>query len=132
VRVRSVYLSVLVGGDPNGEITPHDRDLPSYFRQCPTLAGGPATLSPTARRSRCRHRRPGNSAEVVLLRPGAVTRGVNQAQGHVGCAITGTSATAVQATAPHDGTIAPPGYLLYLVDTTGCRRPSPGLVSPEP
>lgn len=44
----------------------------------------------------------------------------------VGCAITGTSATAVQATAPPDGTIAPPGhYLLFLVDRD--RTPSAGV-----
>jgi hypothetical protein len=46
VSVRSVYLSVLVGGDPNGETTPHDRYLPSCcFKPRRTLAGGPATLA---------------------------------------------------------------------------------------
>jgi len=53
----------------------------------------------------------------VLMRPGAVTHAFNQNQRYVGCAISGTTATAVKATAPPDGSIAPPGYyLLFLVD----------------
>jgi hypothetical protein len=41
-------------------------------------------------------------------------------------AITGTTATTVDATAPPDGTIAPPGhYLLFLVDQD--RSPSTGV-----
>ena len=68
---------------------------------------------------------PGAIAEVVLMSPGAVTHAFNQNQRWVGCAITGTSATAVTATAPPDGTIAPPGwYLLFLVDHD--RSPSTG------
>ena len=43
----------------------------------------------------------------------------------VGCVITGRTATEVQATAPPDGNIAPPGwYLLFVVDTD--RAPSTG------
>ncbi len=117
--------SVLVGGDPNGATTPHERYLPSYFfKPRPTLTAVPPTLAygggfavqtPT----------PGEIAEVVLVRPGAVTHGFNQAQRLVGCTITGTSATAVQATAPPDGSIAPSGYyLLYLVNQD--RVPSTG------
>jgi hypothetical protein len=68
---------------------------------------------------------PGAIAEVVLMRPGAVTHGFNQNQRYVGCVITGTTATAVQATAPPDGNIAPSGnYLLFIVNTD--RVPSEG------
>jgi hypothetical protein len=46
-------------------------------------------------------------------------------QRYVGCAVTGSTATAVNATAPADGTIAPPGYyLLFVVDQD--RSPSTG------
>jgi Domain of unknown function (DUF1929) len=69
---------------------------------------------------------PGAIAEVVLMSPGAVTHGLNQNQRHVGCAITGRTATQVQVTAPPDGTIAPPGwYLLFIVDSD--RIPSEGI-----
>ncbi|MDQ6804069.1 MAG: galactose oxidase early set domain-containing protein, partial [Actinomycetota bacterium] len=60
---------------------------------------------------------PNAIAEVVMMRAGAVTHAFNHNQRYVGCAITGTSATAVNATAPPDGTVAPPGhYLLFLLD----------------
>jgi hypothetical protein len=59
------------------------------------------------------------------MRAGAVTHGFNQNQRYVGCAIAGTTATAVNATAPPDGNIAPPGYyLLFVVDSD--RIPSVG------
>ena len=59
----------------------------------------------------------GAIAEVVLMSPGAVTHGFNQNERYVGCAITGTTATTVHATAPANGSIAPPGYyLLFIVD----------------
>jgi hypothetical protein len=60
---------------------------------------------------------PNAIAEVVLLRPGAVTHAFNHNQRYVGCTITGASANEVHATAPPDGNVAPPGhYLLFLVD----------------
>jgi hypothetical protein len=106
-----------MGGDPNGGNTPNERYLPSYFfKPRPTITGSPATIAhgvafsvdtPT----------PGAIAEVVLMRPGAVTHAFNQNQRYVGCAISGSTATAVSATAPPDGMIAPPGYyLLFIVD----------------
>jgi hypothetical protein len=68
---------------------------------------------------------PGAIAEVVLMRPGAVTHAFNQAQRYVGCVITGTSGTAVHATMPANGNLAPPGYyLLFIVDND--RIPSEG------
>ena len=61
----------------------------------------------------------------MLRRPGAVTHGFNQNQRDVGCTITGTTATTVQAKAPPDGNVAPPGhYLLFLLDHD--RTPSTG------
>ena len=109
--------SVIMGGDPSGGSTPNERYLPSYFfKPRPALGAAPpaivygaafAVQTPT----------PGAIAEVVLMSPGAVTHGFNQNQRYVGCAITGRTATEVQATAPPDGKIAPPGwYLLFIVD----------------
>ncbi len=119
--------SVIVGGDPNGGTTPNERYLPSYFfKTRPVLTSVPATVAhgaafdidtPT----------PGAIAEVVLMRPGAVTHAFNQQQRYVGCVITGTGTGAgkVHATMPPNGNIAPPGYyLLFIVDHD--RTPSLG------
>jgi plastocyanin len=121
--------SVVMGGDwagdRSGGSTPNERYLPSYFfRPRPTITAPPSQLNygtafsvstPT----------PTAIAEVVLMRAGAVTHGFNHNQRYVGCAITGASATAVKATAPPDGTVAPPGhYLLFLLDHE--RVPSEG------
>ncbi len=67
----------------------------------------------------------GDVAEVVLMRPGAVTHGFNMAQRAVECEITGGAATSVDATTPPNGRVAPPGwYLLFVLD--GARVPSEG------
>ena len=118
--------SVVMGGDPNGGNTPNERYLPSYFfKTRPSITSAPAALAYGGAFS-IQTPTPAGIAEVVLMRAGAVTHGYNHNQRYVGCAITGTSATAVQATAPADGTIAPPGhYLLFLVDTD--RSPSTGV-----
>jgi hypothetical protein len=59
------------------------------------------------------------------MRAGAVTHGFNHNQRYVGCAIAGTTASEVHATAPAEGNIAPPGhYLLFIVDHD--RTPSLG------
>jgi hypothetical protein len=51
------------------------------------------------------------------MRSGAVTHAFNHNQRYVGCAISGRTATTVDAIAPPDGNIAPPGYyLLILLD----------------
>jgi FtsP/CotA-like multicopper oxidase with cupredoxin domain len=120
--------SVIVGGDPRaatGLPTPHERYLPSYFfKPRPALAGAPATLTYGASFD-VQTPIPGSIAEVVLMRPAAVTHGFNHNQRYVGCAITGTTASQVTATAPPDGTVAPPGeYLLFLLDRD--RAPSQG------
>jgi plastocyanin len=117
--------SVIMGGDPNGGSTPNERYRPSYFfKPRPTISTSPATVAHGAAFS-VDTATPGAIAEVVLMRAGAVTHGFNQNQRYIGCVITGTTATAVNATAPPDGNIAPPGYyLLFVVNTD--RVPSEG------
>jgi plastocyanin len=118
--------SVLMGGDPNGGTTPNERYLPPYFfKPRPTIGAAPAALGYGAGFA-VQTPLPGAIAELVLMRPGAVTHGFNQNQRYVGCVITGRTATEVQATAPPDGTVSPPGWhLLFLVD--GDRVPSTGV-----
>jgi plastocyanin len=117
--------SVIMGGDPNGGNTPNERYRPSYFfKPRPALTTAPATVAHGAAFS-VQTDVPGAIAEVILMRPGAVTHAFNHNQRYVGCAITGTTATTVDATAPADGTIAPPGYyLLFVVNHD--RAPSLG------
>ena len=117
--------SVIVGGDPNGGSTPNERYLPSYFfKPRPAITGAPASVAHGAALT-IQTATPAAISEVVLLRAGAVTHAFNHNQRSIGCAITGTTATAVNATAPPDGTIAPPGhYLLFVLDHD--RVPSPG------
>jgi hypothetical protein len=65
--------SVVMGGDPNGGTTPNERYLPSYFfKPRPTITGAPATIAYGAGFS-VQTPTPAAIAEVVLLRPGAVT-----------------------------------------------------------
>jgi hypothetical protein len=118
--------SILIGGDPNGGTTPNERYRPSYFfKPRPAIGGSPATIAYGAGFG-VQTPLPGAIAEVVLLRPAAVTHAFNQNQRYVGCAITGRTATEVQASAPPDGTVAPSGwYLLFLVDSD--RAPSMGV-----
>lgn len=121
--------SVLVGGDPRdpaGNPTPHERYLPPYFFTArPAITGAPANIgyggsfnvnTPQA----------ADIDRVVLMRPGAVTHAFNMAQRYVGCAVVGAGGNSVQATAPPDGNVAPPGhYLLFVVN--GERVPSEGV-----
>ncbi len=118
--------SVIVGGDPNGGNTPNERYLPSYFfKPRPAITSAPATVTHGAAFS-VQTASPATISEAILMRPGAVTHGFNHNQRYIGCAITGTTATAVNATAPPDGTIAPPGYyLLFILDHD--RAPSTGV-----
>ena len=118
--------SVVMGGDPNGGTTPNERYLPSYFfKPRPSITGAPAAVAHGAAFS-VQTAAPSAIAELLLMSPGAVTHAFNQNQRCVGCRITGISATAVTATAPPDGTVAPPGwYLLFLLDHD--RSPSTGV-----
>jgi plastocyanin len=118
--------SVIVGGDPNGATTPNERYLPSYFSSPrPVVTAAPASITYGAAFA-VQTPTPTAIAEVVLMRPAAVTHGFNQNQRYVGCVINGTTAAGVDVTAPPDGTIAPPGYyILFLLDTN--RIPSTGV-----
>jgi plastocyanin len=114
--------SVLVGGDPDsGE---HERYYPSYFfRPRPTITNAPALVahgtvftvqSPQA----------SSIAEVVLMRPGAVTHAFNANQRSVACTFT-RSIGNLSVTAPTSASVAPRGwYLLFIVDSD--RGPSRG------
>lgn len=119
--------SVLVGGDPRaaGVITPHERYLPPYFFAVrPTITGAPATVAYGANFT-VNTPQAANIAEVVLMRPGAVTHAFNMAQRYIGCAIVSVGGAAIQATAPPNGNVAPPGYyLLFVIDAD--RVPSMG------
>ena len=118
--------SVLVGGDPNGGTTPNERYLPSYFfKPRPTVTSAPATVGYGANFT-VNIPEAADIAEVVLLRPGAVTHAFNQSQRYVGCGIASAAGSAVQATAPSNQNVAPPGYyLLFVVDLD--RVPSEGV-----
>jgi len=110
--------SVIMGGDPNGGTTPNERYLPSYFfKPRPTITGiSPTTTIAYGANFSVNTPTPGAVAEVVLMRPGAVTHGFNYNQRYVGCVFSQTDTT-VDVTAPADGNFAPPGYyLLFLVD----------------
>jgi hypothetical protein len=120
--------SVLMGGDlarqwKSGEMTPNERYYPSYyFMARPVITNAPPSVAHNASFT-IDTPSPSSVAEVVLLRPGAVTHGFNMSQRFVECVITGTGATSLQVKAPADGNIAPPGYyLLFIVD--GSRVPS--------
>ena len=120
--------SVLVGGDPPGTwgaggSIANERYYPSYcFQPRPAITGSPAAVDYGASFT-VSTPQAASIGEIVLLRPGAVTHGFNMSQRFVECTITGHGAASVQATAPPDGTVAPPGwYLLFIVDTA--RVPS--------
>lgn len=113
----------IVGGWKSGETTPDERYFPWYYsRPRPVISNSPATVAHGATFTVAT---PSASsiAEVMLMRPGAVTHGFNMSQRSVGCVISGRGAASVQVKAPPDGNIAPPGhYLLFIVDSA--RVPS--------
>jgi plastocyanin len=113
------------GGGADGSGVPNERYRPSYFfKPRPTISGSPPAINYGAAFA-IQTSAPASISEVVLLRAGAVTHGFNHNQRYIGCAITGTTATDVKATAPPDGNVAPPGhYLLFLLDRD--RVPSLG------
>ena len=122
--------SVLMGGDrpgqwKSGETTQHERYYPSYFTFArPVITAAPASVGHGAV-FLVQTPSPGSIAEVVLVRPGAVTHGFNMAQRVVECVITGVDPGAVRVQAPPDGNIAPPGHYLLFILTAG-RAPSAG------
>ena len=98
--------SILGGGDPGGPggPTPRERFYPDYFDLVrPTSTNAPATIkygttfqvdTPT----------PPDIAEVVLLRPGAVTHGFNQSQRGLELVVSGTGAGTIDVESPPDRT----------------------------
>ncbi|MFL6602560.1 MAG: galactose oxidase-like domain-containing protein [Steroidobacteraceae bacterium] len=122
--------SVLMGGDrpgawKSGETTAHERYFPWYYSLArPTITAAPASVA-YGTTFDIQTPSPAAIAEVVLLRPGAVTHGWNQSQRYVECAITGGTAAAVRVQAPPNGKVAPPGHYLLFILTAG-RVPSHG------
>ena len=118
--------SVVVGGDPDGPTTPQERYLPAYFfKTRPTIKSAAASI-PYGANFAINTPQAASIGEVVLIRPGAVTHGFNQSQRFVECTIVSATGGVVQATAPPNGNVAPPGYyLLFVVDHD--RVPSTGL-----
>ena len=114
--------SVLMGGDP--DFQEHERYFPSYFfRPRPGITAAPGLVAHGAAFT-IQTPQAASIAEVVLMRPGAVTHGFNANQRWIGCTFT-TGAGQLQATAPADPTVAPNGwYLLFVVDHD--RAPSEG------
>jgi Galactose oxidase-like, Early set domain len=114
--------TVLMGGDP--DFPEHERYYPSYyFRPRPTITSAPALVAHGATFSLATPQAPA-IAEVVLMRPGAVTHGFNANQRYVGCPFT-VAGGGLDVTVPSDTTVAPRGwYLLFIVDAD--RTPSLG------
>ena len=115
--------SILVGGNPNPGA--FERYFPGYyFASRPAIAAAPANAGFGASFTVDTPQAP-IVAEVILLRPGAVTHGFNMHQRAVECEMVGGTATTLDVHAPPDANIAPPGwYLLFLVDAN--RVPSLG------
>ncbi len=122
--------SVLMGGDrpgawKSGEVTAHERYFPWYSPLArPLISAAPAIIG-YGTGFDVQTPNPAGIAEVVLLRPGAVTHGWSQSQRLVECSVVGRTASAVQLQAPPDGNVAPPGYYLLFI-LTGARIPSVG------
>ena len=122
--------SVLMGGDrpgawKSGETTAHERYFPWYYPLArPAITNAPAITAYGAAFDIATPT-PNDVAEVVLLRPGAVTHGWNQSQRLIECTITARTAATVQGQAPPNGRVAPPGYYLLFV-LTATRIPSHG------
>jgi plastocyanin len=122
--------SVLVGGDQppcnlnrTGETTPNERYYPSYYDQPrPTITSSPAsaTYSSTVP---VQTPQASTIAEVVVVRPGAVTHGFNMGQRLIELVIASRSGNTLQVEVPANANLVPPGYyLLFVVD--GARVPS--------
>ncbi len=116
--------TVLLGGEDN-TVGPFERWYPDYyFLSRPTISNAPASVifgagltieTPQA----------SSIAEVVIVRPGAVTHGFDMSQRLVELEITATGAGTVDVNAPPNGNVAPPGwYLLFVLN--GSRIPSLG------
>lgn len=121
--------SILGGGDPardpDGSPSPHERFYPWYFDVArPEITNVPGQVNygqtitiatPDAH----------DISQVVIMRPGAVTHGFNMTQRAIECAIGGHAPTSLNAQAPANPRLAPPGwYLLFILGHN--RAPSLG------
>lgn len=111
--------SVFIGGDDDGP-DPCERYFPSYYNQPrpqilnapPNAAYGAAFTIQTPQAAAI--------AEVILMRPGAVTHGFDMSQRAIELAITVSGVGTVDVSAPPNANIAPPGfYLLFILDGNG-------------
>lgn len=115
--------TVLGGGDPFGAgpgPTPHERFFPWYADLArPEVTGVPTAVgygehfsvsTPDA----------ADAAEVLLMRPGAMTHGFNMTQRAVELVITAQTASSLDVVSPPNARVAPPGpYLLFVLTPDG-------------
>ncbi len=119
--------SIVAGGDPQqaGSPTPHERYYPGYyFATRPQITSVPNSVQ---HGNTFDIQTPDASAisEVVLMYPGAVTHSFNMTQRAIECEIANAGGNTIQAIAPPNGNIAPPGhYLVFILDSN--RIPSVG------
>jgi plastocyanin len=116
--------SVFIGGDDDGP-DPCERYFPSYYNQPrPQITNAPATVA-YGMAFTIETPQAAAIAEVILMRPGAVTHGFDMSQRAIELAITANGVGTVDVSAPPIPNIAPPGfYLLFILD--GNRIPSEG------
>jgi plastocyanin len=114
--------SVFIGGDDDGP-DPCERYYPSYYNQPrPQILNALPNVAYTAAFT-IQTPQAGSIAEVILMRPGAVTHGFDMSQRAIELAITASGVGTVDVVAPSNGNVAPPGfYLLFILD--GNRVPS--------
>lgn len=116
--------SVFIGGDDDGP-DPCERYFPSYYNQPrPQIMNAPANVA-YGTAFTIQTPQAAAIAEVILMRPGAVTHGFDMSQRAIELAITASGVGTVDVLAPPSANIAPPGfYLLFILD--GNRVPSEG------
>jgi len=108
--------SVFIGGDDDGA-DPCERYYPEYYNQPrPEILTAPASVAYGATFT-VQTPQAASIAEVILMRPGAVTHGFDMSQRAVGLVITGGDPASIDLQAPPNANVAPPGYyLLFLLD----------------
>jgi len=119
MAIRNIYLKIEEIANYN-PVNPEPKPAPPrtgyYFLSRPAIASAPATVAHGAVFTVNTPDAP-SIAEVLLMRPGAVTHRLNQTQRYVGCAFT-AAAGALSVTAPPDGNVAAPGwYMLFIVNS---------------
>lgn len=109
--------SVLIGGDDDGA-DPCERYFPEYYDQPRLEILGLSATQVTWGETFTVQFSAGNPvAEVVLMRPGAVTHGFDMSQRLIELAIVGGAGANIDIQAPPSAEIAPPGWhLLFVLD----------------